>query len=129
MYSIDARRTRDRGRGLLTVSVVIVAALLGASGCREGVLAGSVQDVFGGIAAVQPKSPTTARITWKTNYRYQSYLVYGNYSSEPLVERIKKSVRAQAFPDRCKAVKVVGTKLLDDAGVLGAALLAYERMG
>lgn len=48
---------------------------------------------------------------------------------EPLVERVKKSVRTHAFPDRCKAVKVVGTKLLDDAGVLGAALLAYERMG
>lgn len=48
---------------------------------------------------------------------------------EPLVDRVKKSVRAHVFPEKCKAVKVVGTKLLDEAGVLGAALIAYERMG
>lgn len=47
---------------------------------------------------------------------------------EPLVDRVKKSVRAHVFPDKCKQVKVVGTKLLDDAGVLGAALIAWERM-
>jgi len=48
---------------------------------------------------------------------------------DPLVDRVKKSVRFHAFPERCKQVKVVGTKLLDDAGVLGAGLIAYERMG
>jgi glucokinase len=47
---------------------------------------------------------------------------------EPLVDRVKKSVRANVFPEKCKQVKVVGTKLLDDAGVLGAALIAWERM-
>ncbi len=46
---------------------------------------------------------------------------------EPFVERVRKAARQNAFPDRCKQVKVVGTKLLDDAGVLGAALIAMER--
>lgn len=48
---------------------------------------------------------------------------------DALVDRVKKSARAHAFPEKAKAVKVVGTKLLDDAGVLGAALIAYERVG
>jgi len=48
---------------------------------------------------------------------------------DALVDKVKKSVRAHVFPDKCRAVKVVGTKLLDDAGVLGAALLAGERLG
>jgi glucokinase len=47
---------------------------------------------------------------------------------EPLVDRVKKSVRAHVFPEKCRQVKVVGTKLLDEAGVLGAALIAWERM-
>jgi glucokinase len=47
---------------------------------------------------------------------------------EPLVDKVKKSVRAHVFPDKCRAVKVVGTRLLDDAGVLGAALIASERL-
>ena len=48
---------------------------------------------------------------------------------DPLVDKVKKSVRAHVFPDKCRAVKVVGTKLLDDAGVMGAALIAMERLG
>jgi glucokinase len=47
---------------------------------------------------------------------------------EPFVDRVKKSVRAHVFPDKCRQVKVVGTKLCDDAGVLGAALLAFEHL-
>jgi glucokinase len=47
---------------------------------------------------------------------------------ETLVEKIRKSVRSRVFPDVCRQVKVVGTKLEDDAGVLGAALLAFERI-
>jgi glucokinase len=47
---------------------------------------------------------------------------------EPLVERVRKAVRANVFPERARAVKVVATKLLDDAGVYGSALLAMERM-
>jgi glucokinase len=46
---------------------------------------------------------------------------------EPLIERVRRTVRANVFPERARAVKVVGTKLLDDAGVLGSALLARER--
>lgn len=48
---------------------------------------------------------------------------------EPLVERVKKSARTFAFPEKAKAVKVVGTRLLDDAGSVGAALIAMERLG
>lgn len=48
---------------------------------------------------------------------------------DPLVDRVKKSVRANVYPEKCRAVKVVGTKLLDDAGVLGAALIAFDRLG
>ena len=48
---------------------------------------------------------------------------------DALVDKVKKSVRAHVFPDKCRAVKVVGTKLLDDAGVLGAALMAGEKLG
>lgn len=48
---------------------------------------------------------------------------------EPYVRRVQASVRAAAFPDRCKGVKVVATKLEDDAGLLGAALLAREEVG
>lgn len=48
---------------------------------------------------------------------------------EPFVDRVKKATRRHVFPDRCRAVKVVETALRDDAGVLGAALLAIERAG
>jgi glucokinase len=45
----------------------------------------------------------------------------------PFVQRVERSVRKYAFPDRCKAVKVVASKLRDNAGVFGAALIAKER--
>ncbi len=48
---------------------------------------------------------------------------------EPFVDRVKKATRRFVFPDRCRAVKVVETKLKDDAGVLGAALLAMDKTG
>ncbi|MFN0132838.1 MAG: ROK family protein [Phycisphaerales bacterium] len=48
---------------------------------------------------------------------------------EPLVERVKKSARANVFPDKCRQVKIVATRLLDDAGALGAALIAQDRLG
>jgi glucokinase len=47
---------------------------------------------------------------------------------EPLVEKVKKAAKGAVFPEKAKAVKIVGTKLCDDAGVLGAALLASERL-
>lgn len=45
---------------------------------------------------------------------------------EPYVSKVRDRVRAVAFPDRLKNVDVVATKLEDDAGLLGAALLAIE---
>ncbi|MBN8646034.1 MAG: ROK family protein [Planctomycetes bacterium] len=48
---------------------------------------------------------------------------------DPYVKRVQASARANAFPRRCKDVKVVATKLEDDAGLLGAALLAREAVG
>jgi glucokinase len=45
---------------------------------------------------------------------------------EPLVERVRRTVRDHVFPHKAQAVKVVATKLLDDAGVLGSAMLAQE---
>jgi glucokinase len=48
---------------------------------------------------------------------------------EPLVDRIRETTRAHVFPDLAKKVDVVATKLLDDAGVLGSALLAMEKVG
>jgi glucokinase len=45
------------------------------------------------------------------------------------VERVERAVRDLAFPDVCKKVEVVASKLEDHAGVLGAALLAMERFG
>lgn len=47
---------------------------------------------------------------------------------EKLVEKVRKSVRARVFPEVCRQVKVVGTQLEDDAGLLGAALLAFDRL-
>ncbi len=46
---------------------------------------------------------------------------------ESFVDRVKKATRRHVFPDRCQGVKVVETKLRDDAGVVGAALLAMEK--
>jgi len=48
---------------------------------------------------------------------------------DPLVDKVRESVRRNVFPEKCRQVDVVGTKLLDEAGVLGAALIAAERLG
>ncbi len=47
---------------------------------------------------------------------------------QPFVDLVKKAARREAFPERCRQVKVVMTKLLDDAGVVGSALIAAERL-
>lgn len=47
---------------------------------------------------------------------------------QPFVDLVKKAARREAFPQRCREVKVVMTKLLDDAGVIGSALIAAERL-
>lgn len=47
---------------------------------------------------------------------------------EDVIRTIRKSVHERVFPDKCKAVEVVGSALLDDAGLIGAALLAERRL-
>ncbi len=46
---------------------------------------------------------------------------------KPFVSRVQGVARDIAFPDACKKVEVVASELLDDAGVLGAAMIAMER--
>lgn len=48
---------------------------------------------------------------------------------KPFVEAVEKSARKFAFPDACKKVDVVASKLEDNAGVFGAAMIAMERAG
>lgn len=45
------------------------------------------------------------------------------------VDLVQKSLRANAFPEKCRKAKVVASVLEDDAGVVGAALVAAERVG
>jgi predicted NBD/HSP70 family sugar kinase len=47
---------------------------------------------------------------------------------QPFVDLVKKAARREAFPERCRQVKVVMTKLLDEAGIIGSALIAAERL-
>lgn len=46
----------------------------------------------------------------------------------PFVSLVKKATREYAFPDRCKQVEVVASELEDDAGLVGAAILAREQL-
>lgn len=48
---------------------------------------------------------------------------------EPFVDRVRTAVHRVAFPAVCKQVEIVESQLDDDAGVIGAALLARERLG
>lgn len=43
---------------------------------------------------------------------------------EPFVSRVKETVRREVFPSSMKGIEVVASKLEDDAGVVGAAMLA-----
>lgn len=45
---------------------------------------------------------------------------------EPFVKIVRRDVREMVFPARCKAVDVVASLLEDDAGLLGAAMLARD---
>lgn len=47
---------------------------------------------------------------------------------EPFVERVARATRRVAFPAKCKDVEVVASALLDDAGLIGAAMLAHDRL-
>jgi glucokinase len=45
---------------------------------------------------------------------------------EPWVREVRTAVREHVFPAECRKVEVVGTKLTDRAGIVGAALLARD---
>jgi len=47
---------------------------------------------------------------------------------ELLVATVRRGVQRTAFPDACKAVRVVESELGDDAGILGAALLGADQV-
>lgn len=44
----------------------------------------------------------------------------------PWVKAVRDAVRARVFPAECRKVEVVGTALKDNAGIIGAALLARD---
>ncbi len=48
---------------------------------------------------------------------------------KPFVDRVEKKVRHFAFPDVCKQVVVLPSRLEDNAGVFGAAVIARDRLG
>lgn len=48
---------------------------------------------------------------------------------KPFVEKVEKKVRQFAFPEVCKQVVVLPSKLEDNAGVFGAAVIARDRLG
>lgn len=47
---------------------------------------------------------------------------------EPYVAMVRASVHDVAFPDCCKGVEIVESTLGDDAGLLGAAMLAMDQL-
>ncbi len=46
---------------------------------------------------------------------------------QPFVEKVAAAARRNVFPDACRAVEVVASRLEDNAGVVGAAMIAKER--
>jgi len=48
---------------------------------------------------------------------------------EPYLDRVRASFHDWVFPTQLRACEIVPTRLLDDAGLLGAALLAREAIG
>ena len=47
---------------------------------------------------------------------------------EPWVRLVRTGVRERVFPPELKRVEVVGTKLKDQAGIIGAAMLARQHL-
>ncbi len=47
---------------------------------------------------------------------------------QPFVEIIRQAAQQNAFPDVCQQVNVVQSALLDNAGLLGAAMIAADRL-
>lgn len=48
---------------------------------------------------------------------------------KPFVDRVHKSAKEFVFPDTCRKFEMAASSLRDEAGVLGAAMLAMERLG
>lgn len=48
---------------------------------------------------------------------------------EPFVKIVRDSTQDIAFPTVCKGVEVVASELKDNAGLLGAAMIAMDRLG
>jgi len=48
---------------------------------------------------------------------------------EPFVKLVRESTQETAFPGVCKGVEVVASELRDNAGLLGAAMIAMDRLG
>ncbi len=64
---------------------------------------------------------------WVTVLALDTVIIGGGVTEAlgaPYLDRIRASFEAWVFPDRCRQCKLVPTKLLDDAGLLGAAMLA-----
>ena len=47
---------------------------------------------------------------------------------KPLVDRVHKAAKELVFPEACRKFEMVASKLEDNAGVFGAAMLAMERV-
>lgn len=45
----------------------------------------------------------------------------------PFVDLVQKSLSRHAFPEKCRQARVVASSLEDDAGVVGAAMIAADR--
>jgi len=64
---------------------------------------------------------------WVTVLAIDTVIIGGGVSEalgEPYLKRIRASFERHVFPDRCRRCRLVLTMLKDDAGLLGAALLA-----
>lgn len=48
---------------------------------------------------------------------------------DAFLDAVRAAARKTAFPDRCKEVQIVASRLGDDAGPIGAAIAAIERIG
>ena len=64
---------------------------------------------------------------WVTVLALDTVIIGGGVTEAlgmPLVRRVRASFKENVFPRRCRKANIVMTKLMDEAGMLGAALLA-----
>lgn len=68
---------------------------------------------------------------WITVLALDTVILGGGVSEalgEPYLKRIRASFKKHVFPKRCQKCQLILTKLKDDAGLLGAALLARQHV-